>query len=413
MSATTFATELTLYGPEPIPARRAPSLAEAQQYCRRLSRSHYENFTVASILLPANLRPHFYAIYAYCRWADDLADETSGGDESLRLLDWWEQELTACYRGQAWHPVFVALQDTVERFSIPIEPFEHLLIAFRQDQYRKRYETFNDLLAYCRNSANPVGRLVLYLGRAATTENFSLSDSICTGLQLANFCQDVARDYDRGRIYLPLTDCQNAGYDEAMFERRQYNLAFRSLLHEQVDRAEQMLRAASHLLAKCRSACALTWHCSWEGGWRSSMRFGERTITCGIGGRWWVSWRSCGCWRVQCGTFVALERDKRGRSCTSLCPLPAVRARLAVELPLLLLSVAASQAAGHVALYAFLRCADDIGDLTASGSADNGRSPPISQFEDRHVRLEALGRRSTGRLPERTTIRYLPCLPTR
>ena len=250
MSTALFAAELALYGPEPSVARGAPSLAEAQDYCRRLAKSHYENFTVGSFLLPRDLRPHFHAIYAYCRWADDLADETAGGDESLRLLDWWEGELLDCYAGDVRHPVFVALAHTIETFDIPAEPFQNLLVAFRQDQYRKRYETFNELLDYCRNSANPVGRLVLYLGRAATTENFALSDSICTGLQLANFWQDVARDYGRGRVYLPLADCRDAGYSEAMFERREFNAAFRALLADHVARAENMLRAGEPLVRR-------------------------------------------------------------------------------------------------------------------------------------------------------------------
>jgi squalene synthase HpnC len=248
MSTAAFAAELALYGPEPSAARNAPSLAAAQDYCRRLAKSHYENFTVASFLLPRELRPHFYAVYAYCRWADDLADETAGAEESLRLLDWWSGELASCYRGEARHPVFVALRHTIDKFDIPIEPFRDLLVAFRQDQYRNWYESFNELLDYCRNSANPVGRLVLFLGRSATPANVELSDSICTGLQLANFWQDVARDYDRGRIYLPMADCRAAGYDEAMFERREFNAAFRTLLADHVTRAETMLRAGEPLV---------------------------------------------------------------------------------------------------------------------------------------------------------------------
>jgi squalene synthase HpnC len=250
MSTTAFATELESYGPAPLTARGAPTLAEAQEYCRRLAKGHYENFTVESILLPRELRPHFQAVYSYCRWADDLADETTGGDESLRLIDWWEGELMACYRGHARHPVFVALRHTIDEFGIPDEPFRNLLIAFRQDQYRKRYADFNELLGYCRNSANPVGRLVLYLGRAATSDNFVLSDSICTGLQLANFWQDVSRDYDRGRIYLPLADCRAAGYDETMFDRREFNGAFRTLLAGEVDRAETLLRRGKPLVER-------------------------------------------------------------------------------------------------------------------------------------------------------------------
>jgi squalene synthase HpnC len=257
MSTAAFAAELSLYGPQPSAARRAPSLAEAQEYCRRLAKSHYENFTVASFLLPRELRPHFHAVYAYCRWADDLADETAGGAESLRLLDWWQHELDNCYHGDARHPVFVALRQTVDQFSIPIEPFQNLLVAFRQDQYRKRYETFNELLDYCRNSANPVGRLVLYLGRVATPENFQLADSICTGLQLANFWQDVARDCDRGRIYLPLADCRAAGYDEAMFARREFNAGFRYVLAAHVNHADAMLRAGEPLVSRLPHALQL------------------------------------------------------------------------------------------------------------------------------------------------------------
>ncbi len=220
--------------------RSGPRLPQAQAYCRRLARTHYENFTVASWLLPRKLRQHFANIYAYCRWSDDLADETAGGAESLQLLDWWQSQLDDCYRGIATHPVFVALQSTIDEFDIPIDPFRDLLIAFRQDQTQTRYETFDDLLGYCRNSANPVGRLVLYLGRCHDDRRGQLADNICTALQLANFWQDVARDYDRGRIYLPQESCRRAGYDEAMFARREFNPQFRQLLAGEVDRAESL-----------------------------------------------------------------------------------------------------------------------------------------------------------------------------
>jgi squalene synthase HpnC len=257
MSAVGFATELATYGPRSCEAQRAPSLAEARGYCERLAKTHYENFTVGSWLLPKRLRPHFHAIYAYCRWADDLADETGVGHSAIDLLDWWEEQLEACYRGEARHPVFVALRPTVEEFEIPVEPFRDLLAAFRQDQYRKRYETFNELLGYCRNSANPVGRLVLYVGRCATAENVTLSDSICTGLQLANFWQDVARDWRIGRAYLPQESCQAAGYTAEMFERCEYNAAFRRLLAGEVERAEGYLRAGEPLVPRFRTELAI------------------------------------------------------------------------------------------------------------------------------------------------------------
>ena len=201
--------------------------------------------------MPRRLRQHVCNIYAYCRWADDLADETGDpaaqpgpvglvGDAAPRLLS----------AAGPTHPVFIALAETIRKFDIPTDPFVDLLVAFRQDQRVTRYETIDQLLDYCRYSANPVGRLVLYLGECHTPERVRLADSICTGLQLANFCQDVARDWDRGRIYLPQTDCRRFGYDEAMFARRECNDAFRQLLAAQVEQAEGWLRGGLPLAAK-------------------------------------------------------------------------------------------------------------------------------------------------------------------
>ena len=145
-----------------IPAT-APSLEEARRYCERLAKTHYENFSVATWFLPSRLRQHFYNVYAYCRISDDLGDEVGDPQQSLELLDQWEAELNACYAGSPKHPVFVALAETVKQFGIPQHEFSDLLIAFRQDQTVRRFETFYDVLAYCRYSANPVGHLVLYL----------------------------------------------------------------------------------------------------------------------------------------------------------------------------------------------------------------------------------------------------------
>ena len=185
----------------------APSLAEARAYCERLARSHYENFSVATWFLPKRLRQHFFNVYAYCRISDDLGDEVGDTATSLRLLDRWEDELRACYSGTPRHPVFVALAETVRTFGIPQHEFSDLLTAFRQDQSITRYETFADLLGYCRNSANPVGHLVLYLCGYSDPERQKLSDFTCTALQLANFWQDVSVDYQKGRIYLPWKAC--------------------------------------------------------------------------------------------------------------------------------------------------------------------------------------------------------------
>jgi len=243
-----FAADLKKYGPAAPPA--PVDLTLAQQYCATLAKSHYENFIVASWLLPEYLRQHFYNIYAYCRWADDLADETGDAQQSLKLLDWWERQLDDCYRGRAAHPVFAALIETVEEFEMPPGPFRDLLKAFRQDQRRTRYDTVDELLEYCRYSANPVGRMVLYLGRFHNAETAPLSDSICTGLQLVNFWQDVARDFQKGRIYLPREVCRRVDYTDAMFAAGEMNDAFRTMLRGEVERAEEYLRAGQPLVAR-------------------------------------------------------------------------------------------------------------------------------------------------------------------
>src|SRR5262245_43172694 len=198
----------------------APPLDAAQGYCERLARSHYENFSVATWFLPAKLRQHFYNVYAYCRISDDLGDEVGDAQQSLELLDQWESELDACYAGSPRHPVFVALAETVRRFDIPKHEFSDLLIAFRQDQTVTRFETFDDVLGYCRYSANPVGHLVLYLCGYRDAERQQLSDYTCTALQLANFWQDVAVDFGKGRIYLPLEDLRRYGVTEDDIARR-------------------------------------------------------------------------------------------------------------------------------------------------------------------------------------------------
>ncbi|MEX0939131.1 MAG: squalene synthase HpnC [Pirellulales bacterium] len=241
-----ISTELARYGPR---AGGPPAtLAEARTYCRRLARSHYENFSVVSFLVPRRLRQHFCNIYAYCRWSDDLADETGDSTRSLELLDWWRQELEACYAGRATHPVFVALRESIGSFDIPAAPFHHLLTAFRRDQHQTRYETWDELLDYCRYSANPVGHLVLYLGGCADDVRREQSDHICTGLQLVNFCQDVDRDYVRGRVYLPRDLQRRYGVDEAMLALRAPTAPLQDLVADMTGRAESQLHAGLPLV---------------------------------------------------------------------------------------------------------------------------------------------------------------------
>ncbi len=216
---------------------KASSLTDAQDFCRRLATTHYENFSVVTWFLPKELHQHFYNVYAYCRISDDLGDEIGDAGLSLKLLKEWEQELGRCYEGTAKHPVFVALRDTVQRFRIPKHEFSDLLVAFRQDQTVTRFPTFEDLLHYCRYSANPVGHLVLYLCGYSDPERQKLSDYTCTALQLANFWQDVQVDYEKGRIYLPLEDLHRFGVTEEDIASRRATPQFLKLMSFQVQRA--------------------------------------------------------------------------------------------------------------------------------------------------------------------------------
>ncbi|HEV2698078.1 MAG TPA: squalene synthase HpnC [Terriglobales bacterium] len=224
-----------------IPAR-APSLPESYSYCERLARTHYENFSVATWFLPKRLRQHFFNVYAYCRISDDLGDETGDPATSLELLDQWESELNACYGASPRHPVFVALAGTVREFDIPKHEFADLLTAFRQDQTVTRYETFDDLLGYCRYSANPVGHLVLYLSGCRDAERQQLSDFTCTALQLANFWQDVTLDYEKCRIYLPLEDLRKYKVAEADIANRNNSPQFREMMRFEVSRAREWFK---------------------------------------------------------------------------------------------------------------------------------------------------------------------------
>jgi squalene synthase HpnC len=232
-----------------IPAT-APSPEQAREYCRRLARSHYENFSVATWFLPGRLRQHFCNVYAYCRISDDLGDEVGDAGAALALLDQWEAELNACYDSHPKHPVFVALAETVETFDIPKHEFSDLLRAFRQDQTVTRYESFDDLLGYCRYSANPVGHLVLYLCGYSDAERQQLSDFTCTALQLANFWQDVSVDYAKGRIYLPIESLRRFRMSEEDIACNRNTQAFREMMKFEVERARQWFHRGLPLVEK-------------------------------------------------------------------------------------------------------------------------------------------------------------------
>src|ERR1700674_1740004 len=239
-----------------IPAS-APSLQKAREYCRELARSHYENFSVATWFLPRNLRQDFLNVYAYCRISDDLGDEVGDPALALALLDEWQTQLDACYSGNPRHPVFVALAETVRKLEIPKHEFSDLLIAFRQDQTVTRFETFDHVLAYCRNSANPVGHLVLYLCGYHDPERQQLSDYTCTALQLANFWQDVTVDFSKGRIYLPLEDLRSYSVSEDDIAHKRNTPAFCEMMKFEVARAREWFDRGLLLIKKVDRALAV------------------------------------------------------------------------------------------------------------------------------------------------------------
>ena len=216
------------------------TVPQAEAYTRWLATHHYENFHVVSWLLPKRLHRDFYNVYAYCRWADDLGDEMGDTAESLRLLAWWREGLQAMYAGQATHPVFVALGGTVKQHAIPQQLFDDLIRAFEQDQTVTRYRNWEELFGYCRCSANPVGRLVLYLCGYSDEERQRLSDATCTALQLANFWQDVTVDWEKGRVYIPLEALERHGSSAEEIAARRATPGFVAAMREVVDRARAL-----------------------------------------------------------------------------------------------------------------------------------------------------------------------------
>src|SRR5512139_2450035 len=222
--------------------RPDPAVDGAYAHCWQIATSHYENFTVGSWLLPRRLRQHIAAIYAFARSADDLADEGPlAPAERLARLNAWEEQLEQCYRGERVHPIFIALGHTADRFQLPIEPFRRLLCAFRSDAEFKPFATFDELREYCRCSADPVGQLILYLFGYRDAERQRLADEICTGLQLANFCQDISVDAAKGRLYVPLEDLSRFRCSVDAFMGGTGGAGVHDLMEFEVGRARAML----------------------------------------------------------------------------------------------------------------------------------------------------------------------------
>lgn len=251
----------------PVPAGRDGwSVEESFRYCARITRGHYENFPVGSLLIPRGSRPHVHAVYAFARGADDFADEMKDPPRQLALLDAWGEELEAAFRGEARHPVFVALRETSRRLGIPIQEYRDLLEAFRMDVTVRRHATFDDLLFYCRHSANPVGRLVLYIHGHKDPELHRLSDSICTALQLTNFWQDVEVDLGKDRIYIPQCDLREFGIEEEDLRAHRVTEAFGKLMQFQIDRTREIFQAGRPLCDRLSGRLALEIRATWLGG---------------------------------------------------------------------------------------------------------------------------------------------------
>lgn len=244
----------------------AHTLRQAQAFCAALVRQHYENFPVASWLLPSRVRPAVQAIYAYARIADDFADEPAHEGQRLEKLDEWGQLLEQCFRGEAVHPVFVALHEAIRRHGLPPEPFRDLLAAFRLDVTCRRHADFESLLRYCRLSANPVGRLILHLFGHTGPELLERSDAFCTALQLTNHWQDVAIDLTKDRIYLPEADRVRCGVSEEDLKAGLVSESFRTLMSGEIARVRELYAAARPLCDAVPGRLRLELRFTWLGG---------------------------------------------------------------------------------------------------------------------------------------------------
>ncbi|MGH9821748.1 MAG: squalene synthase HpnC [Blastocatellia bacterium] len=254
----------------PLAGGRTWSLHDSYDYCREIATSHYENFPVGSILVPKRLRRHFYSIYAFARISDDFADEgyAEGYSEPDRLswLSRWGEMLAETYSGIVSHPVFVALGDTAERFELPISLFRDLLSAFSQDVRVNRYKTFDELLDYCRRSANPIGRLVLLLFGYKEQRLFEYSDEICTALQLANHWQDVRIDLEKNRIYLPQDDMEKFGVTRDDLKSAPSCEGIKRLLEFEVGVAADMFAQGKPLCTSVGGRLGIELRAVWLGG---------------------------------------------------------------------------------------------------------------------------------------------------
>jgi hydroxysqualene synthase len=248
------------------PAAAPYSLEAAFAYCERMARNHYENFPVASRFVPERLRKYVWALYAFARSADDFADEARYAGRRAEALTFWEEQLERAFHGEADHPVFIALRETIDRCEIPITPFQQMLTAFHMDLSVNRYPTWATLQNYCQHSAHPVGRLVLYVFGYRDPALHAWSDDICTALQLTNFLQDVAVDLAKDRIYIPEEDRRHFGVTETMLYQRSMTPEFRDLMRFEVARARSLFERGRPLLEKVGNDLGFELCMIWHGG---------------------------------------------------------------------------------------------------------------------------------------------------
>ncbi len=238
----------------------------AYRFCQDLADGHYENFPVASLLLPRHLRRHVAALYAFARIADDMSDEPEYEGRRRECLLNWRSMLADTGKRPPTHPVFLALGATLKELDLPKEPFDDLLSAFLQDTEKSRYATFDEVMDYCRRSANPVGRIVLMIHGYKDPELFRYSDAICTALQLANFWQDVSVDLKKDRVYIPDEDFKAHGYSEADLRMGVCNERFKNLMKFEVSRARALFEQGKPLPEKLHWPLSLEIRLTWYGG---------------------------------------------------------------------------------------------------------------------------------------------------
>ena len=251
-----------------VPLPPSLDIEACYRYCEALCRARHHNYPVGSMFARSALRKHIFALFAFARVADDFADEAAYEGRRVRELDRWEEQLHAAYRGHAEHPVFIALADTVDKFDLPITEFSELLSGFRTDLERRRYATFDELLSYTRQAAEPVGRLLMYIGGYRAPELHAYAEDLSTALAFSRLIQDVPSDWERGRVYMPAEDLRHFGVSEADIATRRVSAAVGNLVRFEVARARALFERARPLVDVVGADLAVELALTWHGGMR-------------------------------------------------------------------------------------------------------------------------------------------------